>query len=47
MEVCDCSGCVQGLRILLDAEGILTLPIFMLSDGSLAKNVECFFCSVV
>ena len=29
MEVCDCSGCVQGLRILLNVEGNLTLPIFV------------------
>ena len=31
------SSCVWGLRILLNTEGILTLPMFLLSDGSLIQ----------
>ena len=35
IEICWCSSCVWGLRSLLNTEGILTLPMFLLSDGSL------------
>ena len=31
------SRCVGGLSSLLDTEGILTLPMFLLSDGSLIQ----------
>ena len=34
-ELCGSSSCLEGLRSLLHTEGILTLPIFLLSDGSL------------
>ena len=35
IELCGCSGCLSGLRSFLNTEGILTLPMFLLSDGSL------------
>ena len=35
IELCGSSSCVWGLRSLLNTEGILTLPMFLLSDGSL------------
>ena len=35
MELCSCSGCVCGVKSLLNTEGIMTLPVFLLSDGSL------------
>ena len=37
LELCGSSSCVGALRslILLNTEGILTLPMFLLSDGSL------------
>ena len=35
IELCENSSCVGGLRSLLNTEGILTLPVFLLSDGSL------------
>ena len=35
IEVCGSSSCLEGLRSLLNTEGILTLPMFLLSDGSL------------
>ena len=35
IELCGSSSCVGGLRSLLNTEGILTLPMFLLSDGSL------------
>ena len=35
IELCGSYSCVGGLRILLNTEGILTLPMFLLSDGSL------------
>ena len=31
------SSCLGGLRSLLNTEGILTLPMFLLSDGSLIQ----------
>ena len=33
-ELCASSTCLGGLRSLLNTEGILTLPMFLLSDGS-------------
>ena len=33
-ELCGSSSCVGGLRSLLNTEGILTFPVFLLSDGS-------------
>ena len=35
IEICGCSSCMWGLRSLLSTEGILILPMFLLSDGSL------------
>ena len=35
IELCGSSSCLGGLRSLLNIEGILTLPVFLLSDGSL------------
>ena len=35
IELCGSSCCLGGLRSLLNTEGILTLPMFLLSDGSL------------
>ena len=35
IEPCGSSSCLGGLRSLLNTEGILTLPLFLLSDGSL------------
>ena len=35
IELCGISSCLGGLRSLLNTEGILTLPMFLLSDGSL------------
>ena len=32
IELCGSSSCQGGLRSLLNTEGILTLPIFLLSD---------------
>ena len=37
IEVCGRSSCQGGLRNLLNTEGILTLPMFLLSDGSLIR----------
>ena len=37
IELYGCSGCVQGLRSLLNTEGILNLLMFLLSDGSLIQ----------
>ena len=37
IELCGSSSCVGGLRSLLNTEGILTLPMFLLSDGSLIQ----------
>ena len=46
IELCGRSSCVGGLRSLLNTEGILILPMFLLSDGSLI-NMKCFFCLMV
>ena len=35
IELYGCSSCVGGLRSLLNTEGILTLPMFLLSNVSL------------
>ena len=35
IELCGNSRCLGGLRSLLNTEGILTFPMFLLSDGSL------------
>ena len=35
IELCGSSSCLGGFRSLLNTEGILTLPMFLLSDGSL------------
>ena len=37
IELCGCSNCLGGLRSLSNTEGILTLPMFLLSDGSLIQ----------
>ena len=37
IELCGSSSCLEGLRSLLNTEGILTLLIFLLSDGSLIQ----------
>ena len=37
IELCGSSSCVGGLRSLLNTEGILMLPMFLLSDGSLIQ----------
>ena len=34
IELCGSSSCLGGLRSLLNTEGILTLPRFLLIDGS-------------
>ena len=41
IELCGSSSCLEGLRSLLNTDGILTLPMFLLSDGSLI-HVKCF-----
>ena len=35
IELCGSSCCLGGLRSLLNTKGILTLPMFLLSDRSL------------
>ena len=37
IELCGISSCLGGLRSLLNTEVILTLPVFLLSDGSLIQ----------
>ena len=37
IELCESSSCLGGLRSLLNTEGILTLPMFLLSDESLIQ----------
>ena len=37
IELCGSSSCLEGLRSLLNTEGILTVPMFLLSDGSLIQ----------
>ena len=35
IELCGSSSCLSGLGSLLNTDRILTLPMFLLSDGSL------------
>ena len=35
IKLCGTSSCLGDLRSFLNTEGILTLPMFLLSDGSL------------
>ena len=35
IELCGSSNCLGGMRGFLNAEGILTLPMLLLSNGSL------------
>ena len=37
IELCGSSSCLGVLRSLLNTEGILTLSVFLLSDGSLIR----------
>ena len=37
IELCGISSCLEGLRSVLNAAGILTLPMFLLSHGSLIQ----------
>ena len=37
VELCGSSSCLEGLRSLLNTEGILTLLMFLLSDGFLIQ----------
>ena len=37
IELCGSSSCLRGLKSVLNTEGILTLPMFLLSDGSLIQ----------
>ena len=37
IELCKSSSCLEGLRSLLSIEGILTLPMFLLSNRSLIQ----------
>ena len=43
IEVCGSPSCLGGLRSLLNTEGILTLPMFLLSDGSLIQMCSASF----
>ena len=43
IELCGSSSCLAGLRSLLNTEGILTLPMFLLSDGSLIQMWSASF----
>ena len=43
IELCQCSSCVGGLRSLLNTEGILTLPMFLLGDESLIHMLSDSF----
>ena len=35
IDLCGSSSCLEGLRSLLNTEGILTLPMFLLYDEAL------------
>ena len=37
IELCRMSSCQGGLKSMLNTEGILTLPMFLLSDESLIQ----------
>ena len=43
IELCGSSSCVGGLSSLLNTEGILTLPMFLLSGGSLIQMWSASF----
>ena len=43
IELCGSSSCVGGLRSLLNIEGILTLPMVLLSDESLIQMWSASF----
>ena len=43
IELCGGSSCLGGLRSLLNTVGILTLPMFLLSDGSLIRMSSASF----
>ena len=43
IELCRCSSCVLGLRSFLNTKGILTLSMFLLSDGSLIQMWSASF----
>ena len=43
IELCGSSSFLGGLRSLLNTEGILTLPVFLLSDGSLIQMLSTSF----
>ena len=43
LGLCGCSSCVWGLRSLLNIRRIMTLPMFLLSDGSLIQMWSAFF----
>ena len=43
IKLCQCSSCVGGLRSLLNTEGILTLPMFLLGDGCLMHMLSDSF----
>ena len=43
IDLCGSSSCLEGLRSLLNNEGILTLPMFLLSDGSLIQMWSASF----
>ena len=38
IELCGSSSCLGGLRSVLNTEGILTLPMFLLSDKYLVEE---------
>ena len=43
IELCGSCSCLGGLRTLLNTEGILTLPMFLLSDRSLIQIQSASF----
>ena len=43
IELCGISSCLGVLRSLLNTEGILTLPMFLLNDGSLIQMLNASF----
>ena len=43
IELCGSSNYLEGLRSLLNTEGILTLPMFLSSDGSLIQMWSASF----
>ena len=43
IELCGSFSCPSVLRSLLNTEGILTLPMFLLSDGSLIQMGSASF----